>query len=79
VVEPPRSPDASDDTGAGAGRGSITGTPRWVKVFGIIAVALVVLVIFMLLTGHGPGRHASGGLGYHAPLSAVSEQVVPQR
>jgi hypothetical protein len=37
------------------------GTPRWVKVFGIIALVLVLFVILML-TGvfggeHGPGRH----------------------
>jgi hypothetical protein len=31
--------------------------PRWVKVFGIIAVVVVVLVIVALLSGHGPGRH----------------------
>ena len=45
---------------------STTGTPRWVKVFAIIGLALVLLVIVMLLTGHGPGRHMHGGLGDHA-------------
>jgi hypothetical protein len=35
-----------------------TATPRWVKVFGLAALALVVLlVILMLIGGHGPGRH----------------------
>jgi hypothetical protein len=35
-----------------------TATPRWVKVFGLVAFALVVLlVILMLIGGHGPGRH----------------------
>jgi ABC-type transporter Mla subunit MlaD len=39
-------------------RGSTTGTPLWVKVFGIIGLALVVLfVVLMLIGGHGPGRH----------------------
>ena len=33
------------------------GTPRWVKVFGIIALALVLLFVILMLTGHGPGRH----------------------
>jgi hypothetical protein len=46
-----------------------TGTPRWVKVFGIIALLLLVLVVVMLITGrggHGPGRHAtSGDTGAH--------------
>jgi len=38
------------------------GAPRWVKVFGIIGLAVVLLVATMMLTGgksgdHGPGRH----------------------
>lgn len=49
------------DSGGGPSRGSITGTPRWVKVFAIIAIVLVLLVGFVLFTGvggpHGPGRH----------------------
>lgn len=34
--------------------------PRWVKVFGLIGLVLVVLVIALQLLGgnsHGPGRH----------------------
>ncbi len=34
-------------------------TPRWVKVFGIIAIVLVLLFVIMHLTG--------GGLGGHTP------------
>jgi hypothetical protein len=41
------------------------GTPRWVKVFGVIAIVLALFVLFVLLTGvggpHGPGRHMSPG------------------
>jgi ABC-type transporter Mla subunit MlaD len=39
------------------------GTPRWVKVFGIIGIVVVLLVSIILVTGvggpggHGPGRH----------------------
>jgi hypothetical protein len=37
------------------------GTPRWVKVFGSILIALLLLFLLMHLTGlighHGPGRH----------------------
>lgn len=38
------------------------GTPRWVKVFGVIALVVVLLFVILLLTrgpggGHGPGRH----------------------
>jgi hypothetical protein len=41
------------------GRGSTYSTPRWVKLFGVILLVLIVLVGIMLLSGgeHGPGRH----------------------
>jgi len=42
-------------------RGSPASTPRWVKVFGIIGVVVILLVVIILATGlggvHGPGRH----------------------
>ena len=41
-------------------RDSAPGMPRWVKVFGVIGV-VVLLIIVMLLTGHGPDRHLHGG------------------
>jgi hypothetical protein len=36
------------------------GTPRWVKVSGLIALALILVVVIMLIAGgdHGPGRHS---------------------
>jgi hypothetical protein len=39
------------------------GTPRWVKVFGALALVAVVLVVILLLSGgdHGPGRHSDAG------------------
>jgi uncharacterized membrane protein len=47
-------PDVDVDTGDDAGR-----TPRWVVVFGIVALVAVLLVVVLLLAGgHGPGRHA---------------------
>jgi hypothetical protein len=68
MADPPPSPDTSDDTGVGPDRGSTSGTPRWVKVFGIIAAVVVLLLVILLLTGggHGPSRH-TGGLGGHTP------------
>jgi hypothetical protein len=33
------------------------GVPRWVKVSGIVAAVAALLVVIMLLAGHGPGRH----------------------
>ena len=45
-------------------------TPRWVKVFGAIALVLLVLIILMLAgvfgEGHGPRRHL-GGAGPGTP------------
>ncbi len=40
---------------------AIVGAPRWVEVFGAIALVVVVLVAVLLLTGggdHGPSRHS---------------------
>lgn len=38
------------------------GTPRWVKVVGIIAVVLVLLFVALHLTGHGLGMHMHHGV-----------------
>lgn len=50
------------------------GAPRWVKISGIIAIVLVLLVIAALVTGvggpHGPGRHL--------PSSSVTESGTQQ-
>lgn len=32
-------------------------TPRWVKVFGLIAIVMVVLFVILHLTGRGLGGH----------------------
>ncbi|MGH3985549.1 MAG: hypothetical protein ACRDST_23415 [Pseudonocardiaceae bacterium] len=68
--------DPPPDTGVGPDRESTTGTPRWVKVSGIIAIVLVLLFVIMMFAGiggsHGPGRHTpSGGPGGDTPLSSV--------
>jgi hypothetical protein len=76
---PDSKPHIVDDTGVRPDLGWTTGTPRWVKVFGIIALVAVVLVVIMLLTGgHGPGRHTSGGLGGHTPPSSGTDNGVPK-
>jgi hypothetical protein len=62
------------------GHGSTSGTPRWVKVFGIIALVLILLFVISLLTGarHGPGMHTpsgdAGGYSRHSSVTAHSEQ-----
>ena len=47
-----------------ANRPPYPGTPRWVKVFGIIVIVVVLLVVAMMFIGggeHGPGRHTPSG------------------
>ena len=62
-------PDFNGDTGDDTG-----GTPRWVKVFGIIALVVLLIFIIMLLTrgSHGPGRHMRGE-GRQTPPVALIE------
>lgn len=57
MADPPPNPEPREHT-----RGD-TGTPRWVKVLGVIALVLALLVVVLLLTdrGHGPGRHTPSG------------------
>ena len=55
---------------------SAPGTPRWVKVFGIIALVLVLLFVISLLVGvrHGPGLHTpSGDAGGYTRAISVAE------
>ncbi len=53
------------------------GTPRWVKVFGIIVIVVVLLVVAMMFIGggeHGPGRHTpSGDANGQVPPSSIME------
>jgi hypothetical protein len=46
-------------------RESSSGTPRWLKVFGILVVVVILLfIVVMMVAGggeHGPGRHAASG------------------
>ena len=73
-------PSPSPAAGVGRDRGSTPvypGTPRWVKVFGIIALVLALLVVIMMFAGggHGPGRHMpSGGAGGDTPPVAYGVQ-----
>jgi hypothetical protein len=66
--------DGGGDMERGRDREPSIGMPRWVKVFLIIALALVLLFVVGKLTGvggeHGPGRHGSGD---DAPSSVVNE------
>jgi len=70
-------PTPSSDTGTGPDRGTPAGTPRWVKVFGIVVLVVVVLFIVVLLVGggeHGPGRHSSSSDPRgHTPPAGVTQ------
>jgi hypothetical protein len=48
-----------DETGPAPDRGPSCGTPLWVKVFGVIALVVIVLLAISLIAGvrHGPGLH----------------------
>ena len=71
--DPVLDPDSEQGLGAEPDGEATTGAPRWVKVFGIIALVLVLLVGILLLAGgpggHGPGRHTDG----QTPASNVAE------
>ena len=68
-------PSADRDADARREPEPTTGAPRWVKVVGIIALVMVVIVIVFLLTGgpgrHGPGRH-TGAAGTTSALSGIA-------
>jgi hypothetical protein len=72
-------PPGSGDAPCGVpGRRSTASTPRWVKVFGITAISLLLLFAVIVLTGiggeHGPGRHLPSGAG---PGGDTSPSSVP--
>lgn len=71
-----------EDTHA-SDRSPYPGTPRWVKVFAIVALAVVLLVVIILVTGvggdHGPDRHRRSGDagGGTPPIEYVVEDDGP--
>jgi hypothetical protein len=67
MADTPPTPSTRDDTGVGPDGGSpaYPGTPRWVKVFGIVVIGLVLLVVVVLLVTAALGLHTPGGPGGH--------------
>lgn len=76
MADPPTHPDSREHTS------DDTGTPRWVKVFGLIALVVVLLFVILLLIrgpggGHGPGLHTpSGGAGDTPPSSVMEDPAL---
>ena len=77
----PPSPDTGENVDAALGPDGqlTTGAPRWVKVFGIIVLALALLFVGLKVTGlggdHGPGRH--GGRDGTTPSSVTGGGHTP--
>ena len=55
----------------------VVGPPRWVKVFGVVALVLLAAFVIILASGHrGPGRHIrslDAGESSHPPPTGQSE------
>lgn len=53
------------------------GPPRWVKLFGVVALVVLAAFAIMLVSGHrGPGRHIrslDAGESSHPPPTGQSE------
>jgi hypothetical protein len=73
-----QTPDQDGEThavaGIGVGRDTALspGAPRWVKVSGVIGILVVLMIVVMLLTGHGPQSHLHAGPGRHGPAVGVT-------
>ncbi len=60
ATRPPQRHPTFKNAGAGPDRRLNAGTPRWVKVFGIVALALFVLFLILHLAGLSPMSHMHG-------------------
>jgi hypothetical protein len=47
-------------------------TPRWVKAFALVALAVGALIVVLLATGHRPGRHTRAAQDGTAPPSSIT-------
>jgi hypothetical protein len=73
MADPPPSPERD----ARSDRGLAAGTPRWVKVFGIITLTVLLLLLVLLLAdgNHGPGRpRSSPALAGRPPAVGATAQ-----
>jgi hypothetical protein len=69
-----------DSSSGERGSAGSAGVPRWVKLTGLITVAVaVVVVVLLLLGGHGPGRHGTAGGDRGAPGPVLDQPVDGRR
>ncbi|HEX2028756.1 MAG TPA: hypothetical protein VHF25_12250 [Nitriliruptorales bacterium] len=64
MADPPRPPHSRGGADPEPDWEPAVGAPRWVKVFGIIGIVALALIVVMLVVGggaHGPRRHLPGG------------------
>ncbi|MEP6877133.1 MAG: hypothetical protein ABI887_22450 [Burkholderiales bacterium] len=54
-------PDRDENTRKRSDFESPASTPRWVKLFGIAAIVVVLLFVALHLTGNSPGGHGPSG------------------
>jgi hypothetical protein len=76
--------DTDDAEAAHATAAPDSGTPRWVKVAGIIALVVLVMLLVALLSGgkHGPGRHLGDSGAGSLPAvaaTALADHAPPPR
>lgn len=57
MADPPANPSSREQSDGASDRESAPGTPRWVKIFAVVALVVVAVFIILLLTGHGPAQH----------------------
>jgi len=60
------------------GHGSSQNTPRWVKMFGIIIIALLLLLVTLHLIGRSLLGQSVGGHGDYEPSSSATERGLKQ-
>jgi len=80
--QPPYRDPGDDARASSQGADRPPATPGWVKVFGIIALVVVLLFVVLMFTGgrHGPGRHlSSGDAAAQTPLSRVAQGRAPSQ
>ena len=64
MADSPSYPASGAHAGVSTGPGQTAGMPRWVRMFGIAALVLVLILVGMIVIGggnHGPGRHTGSG------------------